>query len=47
MDSEGKGSLTREECEEFFEFMKETVYHKPAYVAKSALLPFDQRWAKL
>ena len=47
MDSESKGSLSKSECEEYFEFMKETVYHKPQYVHKSLLLPFEQRWKQL
>ena len=42
-----KKSLSKEECEEFFTFVRDTVYHKPLYVAKSEIVQFESRWNEL
>lgn len=47
LDMEERKSLSKSQCEEFFDFVRDTIYHKPIYVPKSEILTFEQRWPKL
>lgn len=47
LDMEERKSLSKSQCEEFFDFVRDNIYHKPIYVPKSEILKFDQRWPML
>ncbi len=47
IDMDCKKSLNKVECEEFFDFIRDTVLHKPIYVSKSEILKFEARWETL
>lgn len=47
IDMDNKKALNKVECEEFFDFIRDTVYHKPIYVPKSEIIQFEARWDTL
>ena len=47
LDMEEKKSLSKSECEEFFDFVRDTIYHKPIYAPKSEIITFESRWPVL
>ena len=47
LDMSCKNALDKEECEEFFDFVAENLYHKTHFVNKKELVTFEERWEQL